>query len=111
MIILISQESSYYGRDLGIKQGLETLLERLAAIDALRFFAPPNTDTKTRPSWRSGETETPYGPFASSDPKRSVRVTGIVGELQRHAKVRRLSVQAVQLAFQAQGTPTASVDP
>jgi hypothetical protein len=34
-----------------------------------------------------------------------------VGELQRHPKVRHLSVQAVQLAFQAQRALVAAVDP
>ena len=47
----------------------------------------------------------------AGDPKRGVRVTAIAGELQRHAKVRRLSVQAVQLAFQAQRALAATVDP
>lgn len=40
-IALISQESSYYGRDLGMKLGLETLLKSLVSIEGLkmiRFF-------------------------------------------------------------------------
>ena len=50
-------------------------------------------------------------PQRTGDSKRGIRVTTIAGELQRHAKVRRLSVQAVQLAFQAQRTLAATVDP
>ena len=40
-VVLISQESSYYGRDLGMRDGLEQLLEALIKIETLnwiRFF-------------------------------------------------------------------------
>jgi hypothetical protein len=50
-------------------------------------------------------------PQRAGDPKRGVHVTAIAGELQRRAKVRRLSVQAVQLAFEAQGALAATFDP
>ncbi len=37
-VVLISQESSYYGRDLGLRNGLDTLLERLCALEGLRWI-------------------------------------------------------------------------
>jgi ribosomal protein S12 methylthiotransferase len=37
-IILIAQDSTSYGQDLGIKQGLPLLLERLSRIDSIRWI-------------------------------------------------------------------------
>jgi ribosomal protein S12 methylthiotransferase len=38
-ITLIGQDTTCYGEDLGLKDGLALLLEKLAAVDGLRGFA------------------------------------------------------------------------
>ena len=49
-INLIAQDSSHYGRDLGLRDGLAELLERLDSVDALRWirvhYLYPNTITR-----------------------------------------------------------------
>jgi len=40
-------------------------------------------------------------PQRAGDPQRDVRLTATAGELQRHPKVRHLSIEAVKLTFQA----------
>jgi ribosomal protein S12 methylthiotransferase len=48
-VSLIAQDSSHYGRDLGLREGLAGLLERLDAVDGLRWirvhYLYPNTIT------------------------------------------------------------------
>ncbi len=49
-ITLIGQDTTCYGEDLGLKDGLASLLERLAAVDGLRWirflYAYPNRITR-----------------------------------------------------------------